>query len=272
MDKNILIIILVIICLGHYVLSFVPFENNKEYIIYVDVEESAFLATTNITIPRHFYANMHVRKSSNDHILVRFKDIDINGHDFIKSECDKPFKLKVAYNEIQSMVTTGNWTKAGVQWKYNLLEEFLEDRSSLTKFLNSSNWQGDLKVNLPLGSCHSDVHINLYENEIKLLAESSKARCVLGEDVLNSLPESVDPYHAITDNSDSSVEITLNRVRKDIKKIEISSKLFVEIENMRVDTISKMSFAYTGVSDVSDEILFEEPLFIHSRDDLRSYT
>lgn len=272
MRKNILTTTLTTLLLVQHVLSFVPFEDNKEYSFKVESEDKAFVSPIGRKLSRFFHGDMYVRRSTDDHLLIIFKNVNMEGHGTL-TDIPGPIKLKVVDHEIKSMVTTGAWTEQEIAFKYNVLVEFVHDYSNMTRLLNSDNWKDDRTIELPLGQCQPDVKINLSKTDIKLVAEDSKANCNLTDGIVSSVPASVDLNRSLSDDSDGGIKITFDRASMKIKEIELFADLefYLEVRKSRYTVKTRMSYEYMGAKDVSEELPFGDQVVVHSREELLKY-
>lgn len=255
------------------VLSFVPFEDGKEYNFKIEWEDKAFVTPIGRKLSRFFHGDMHVRKSDDEnHLLIMFKNVNIEGHG-TSADFPEPFKIKVVNHEIESLVTTGAWTEQDVEFKYNVLEEFVKDYRNITRLLNSDNWKDDRSIELPLGECLPDIKINLYKSEITLVAEGTKANCNLTEEIMSSVPAFVDLNRSLSDDSDGGIKITFDRASMDVKEIEVFADLeiFLDVRKSRYSVKTRLSYEYMGAEEVSEEVEFEDRVVVHNLDELLKY-
>lgn len=264
MDKKLLIVIFLQIFHLKNVLSILPFENNKEYSFKVEWEDKGFVSPVGRKVARFFHGDMLVRKSDDDQLLITLKNVSFEGHDNI-NELREPFKLKVVNNEIASITTMGNYTPNEIELKYDLLEEFVKDYSNYTKYLDSKNWQNDHLIKLPMGDCQPNIFINVFKKDIILTAKGTKENCNLSDEIISSVPRSVDIEQHLADDSEGGIKFVFDRKTLEIREIETYADLeiFYEIRKSSVTVKTRLSYEFTGVSEVTEEIIFGDEVEVH---------
>lgn len=271
MSIKILTITFLKLLLIQNVLSFLSFEPNKEYNFKIEWEDKAIITPIGRKLTRFFHSDMTVRKSDDDHLLILFKNVNIDGHD-TSPDFPEPFKIKVVDHEIVSLVTTGNWTKNDIKFEYNVLEEFVKDYSNITRLLNSDNWKDDRAIELPLGECLAEIKINLHKTEVTVMAVGSKLNCNLTDDIVSSVPAFVDLDRSLSDDSDGGIKIILDRASMEFKEIEVFADLeiYLDVRKSRYSVKTRLSYEYVGFNEVSNEVPFEDQV-VHSIEELSKH-
>ncbi|XP_063696975.1 uncharacterized protein LOC134827983 [Culicoides brevitarsis] len=266
-----LAIFIVIVNIQGNILSFMPLDDDLAHSFQVEWEDKAFISPGGRSMSRFFHGDMTVQKSGDHHLLVQFQNVNTDGFKINVADFQRhPFKLKVENHSITELVTGENWSVFDVNLKREIMNRFVSDFDNLTRLIDSKNWNEQRLFELPLGICEADVKISLLEKEIKIFANAVKSHCNVTE-VIKELPPGFDINRALSEDSEGGVRLTVDRVTKKFKELEIMAdmELYLEFKKSRYTVKSRNTFEYLGSQEAKNVDFGAE--FVHNAEKLDSY-
>jgi len=181
--------------LGLTIATTIPFEPNKEYSFQFKSKLSMPIAHL-MTIENTLTTTLFVRKQIDDSLICYMKDAEAAGLLGLGSDAFKletPFKVILdEKGHVKEILSSNDW-EAGIIIKKGIIDLLVYQieqhkyyfQQFNTRTTTSNGGQQIFKdlyeVNLPMGVCNASMTIIEHGNEIDVIAEASKDKCILDE-------------------------------------------------------------------------------------------